>query len=90
MSFKVTIKDEDGKVVDDLEADCLVGALHVSGGADEGYATLFYADCDGVTALRCMRVATKVIAEKMNDEDIMQAMEEDGSELIEDKPGDVN
>lgn len=88
MSFKVTIKDEDGKVVDDLEADCLVGALHVSGSED--YQGLFYADCDGVTALRCIRAATKVIAEKMNDEDIVQAMEEDESELVEDKPGDVN
>ena len=88
MGFKVTIRTDDGEVLDELECDCIAAAVHVNDSED--YQGIFYADCDATTALRTLRTAMQTIADHMGDEDIVQAAEEDLSEMVEDNPTKYN
>lgn len=86
--FKVTIKTADGEVLDELECDCIVGAVHVTDSED--YLGLFYADCTDAEALRTLRAAMQKISEVMQDEDIQKAMEEDDAAIEAYDPKDLN
>lgn len=88
MGFKVTIKTDDGEVLDELECDCIEAAMHVKDSED--YQGIFYADCDATTALRTLRTGMQTIADHIGDEDIAQAAEDDLSEIFEDKPTKSN
>lgn len=84
MGFKVTVKSDDGQVIDEFEADCLAGAVHIAGSED--YQGLFYAECDVLTALRTLRTDMQVIADHISDEEIAEAAQDDETAIEEDAP----
>ena len=88
MGFRVTIKTDDGELLDELLCDCIVPAVHVSDSED--YQSIFYAESDAMTALRTLRTAMQTVADHLGDDDIAQAAEEDFSELFEDDPKKFN
>lgn len=88
MSFKVTIRTDDGEVLDELECDCISAAVHVSDSED--YQGMFYADCDATTALHTLRTAMQTIADHLGDDDIAEAAQEDSAQLVEETSNKLN
>lgn len=81
MAFKLTVTTDGGELLDEYETDCFVGAVHIAG--SEEYHGVFYADCSALEVVRCLRAAMRVIEGKLQDPEILEAAQEDESELVD-------
>lgn len=88
MKFKVTIKNENGELIDEIETDCIIGSLHdCSDEAGDAYQNIFYADCEATTVARSLRACMSNLKEHMQDKQIAMALLMDDTEEDEEPNG---
>lgn len=81
MKFKVTVRHENGELIDEIETDCIIGSLHdCSDESGDAYQNIFYADCEPTTVARSMRACMSNLKELMQDKQIAMALLMDDAE----------